>query len=171
VPDEATAFIITHNWSPFIVNYAALGDHDISALDGRAIDGPYIFHNFREHMDRVHIVADSDSLFLLGLTPRDEMAPPSRREWFSGLGQLEEWTKGLILSRTVHDPQIDAYRRAIYARPVCWHTGERTPRWATTERQIRRLVGEYVERNIEAPHADSRKLRRTWYALIRPFMQ
>ncbi len=167
VAGEDGAFVITHNWSPFVVNYAVLARHDTSALDGRALDGAYIFENFARRTGAIHVVQDSDSLFLLGMTPRDEMAPPEQPAWFAGDGRLAEWTKGLVLSRTVNDPGIDEHRRKIYAEVVRWHAHDFNERWDGAEASVRRLIREYVAQNIEAPGVDDKPARRLWYRLCR----
>jgi len=171
VPGRDEAFVVTHNWSPFAVNYGVLGAHDPSALDGRALDGDYIFENFPRYTDQLHVVTDSDSLFLLGMTPRSEMAPPDERAWFAGRGVLAEWTRGLILSRTVHDASIDAHRRELYRRLVHWHAGEAGPGSAETEREARRLVATYVASDVESPAAGVPAMHRLWNALVRPSLQ
>ncbi|HUC62610.1 MAG TPA: hypothetical protein VMF53_11705 [Alphaproteobacteria bacterium] len=173
VPGEDGAIIITHNWSPFVVNYGILGAHDTSALDGRALDGTYIFENFPKYTDSIEVVTDSDSLFLLGLTPRDEMIPPNDWRWWRSLPILGAWSRGYILNRTVFDPGIDRYRRAIYATPVRWHARDLNARWAATEELARRTIEEYVKKEVDLDDTDPSlrdTLRRRWLRAIRPMM-
>jgi hypothetical protein len=144
VPGYDGMLIITHNWAPFLVNYAALGTHDKNALDGRNLDGPYIFENFPKYTDAIHVVTDSDSLFLLGLTPRDEMRPEPRLFPWRGPGVLGEWARGYVLSRTVFDPRIDSYRRKIYRTPIRWHSHDYNEHWRPVEGEVDRLIREYV---------------------------
>ena len=170
VPGKEGAIIITHNWSPFMVNYSILGKHDTSALDGRALDGTYIFENFPQYTDSIEVIRDSDSIFLLGLTPRDEMVPPDERLPWCDRPILDEWVRGYVLSRTVHDKGIDEYRRRIYQTPVYWHATDINAVWGPTERKVRRLIREYVQRNLDAlPRGRSIRnvLRRRWLAKIR----
>lgn len=166
VPREEGVCIITHNWSPFVVNYAVLRDHDSSALDGRALDGDYIFQNFPQRTDSIHVVTDSDSLFLLGLTPKADMLPPEDALWWMQLAVFGEWTKGLILSRTAHDKAIDLYRQRIYQRYVRWHARDLNDRWQPVERKVKRLIESYVRRDIDSPEANCGAVQRRFNELI-----
>lgn len=153
IPGEDGLCIITHNWAPLLVNYEVLLHHDTSALDGRAIDGDYIFQNFPQQGARIHVVTDSDSLFLLGMTPKDEMIPPADRLWWRRWGELGEWTKGLILNRTVFDRAVDSYRRTLYRTYVRWHSRDINERWGDVERKVAFLIETYVSQDIESPGA------------------
>jgi len=152
VPDENGAIIITHNWAPFMTNYGALARHDVGALDGRALDGNYIFENFWSgNFDGIHVTYDSDELFLLGLTPRDEMVPPQDAPGWLNAPLVREWSRGLILNRTVYDPAIDVMRRKAYKIPVYWHSRDLNDRWQPTRETVKRLIGKYVSRDLEMP--------------------
>lgn len=166
VPREEGVCIITHNWSPFVVNYAVLTSHDASALDGRALDGDYIFQNFPQRTDAIHVVTDSDSLFLLGLTPKADMLPPRQALWWMQLGIFGEWTKGMILSRTAHDKAIDLYRQRIYQRYVRWHARDLNEKWQPVEDKVKRLIGSYVSSDIESAEANCGAMQRRFNALI-----
>lgn len=151
IPDENGLLLITHNWAPFVINYAILGHHDVRALDGRAIDGNYIFDNFPQHTKAIHVVDDSDSLFLLGLTPKGEMVPPQKSMWWIQLGKFGEWTKGLILNRTVHDSYMDAYRKRLYSTFIYWHTAELNENWQPVKQKVKLLVRKYIEYPMAPP--------------------
>ena len=173
VPGQDGVIIVTHNWAPFLVNYGILGSHNTSALDGRALDGNYIFENFPQYTDSIEVVRDSDTLFLLGLTPRDEMVPPNEppdwREW----PVVREWGRGYILNRTVFDPGVDIYRRAIYQSTVRWHARDYDGSWQAVERKVKRLIREYVAKDIDAldaPYTLRNAIRRRWLAAVRPAM-
>jgi hypothetical protein len=169
VPDEDGVIIITHNWTPFVMNFAKLRRHSVAALDGRAIDGDYIFENFSDEGigSRIHVVDDSDSLFLLGLTPRDEMVPPNDAPWWLSLRPVAGWSRGYILNRTVFDPGVDRLRRQIYGIPVRWHARDLTPRWADAEAQVKRLLERYVARDVDRDDERSGWVERRWRRLLR----
>jgi hypothetical protein len=174
VPGEDGLCIVTHNWSPFVVNYAALGSHDSSMLDGQAIDGEYIFRNFPAYTDAIHVVRDSDRLFLLGLTPRAEMAPSNERAWFTRLGGLGEAIKGLVLSGTVLDKGVDEYRRMLYTQYARWHAHDLNDSWMPVERDVRRIIDTYVVPSAGELGARqglrSIGLRSLWHGLVRPLI-
>ncbi len=147
---EPGCIIITHNWSPFMVNYAALHDHSVDSLDGRAIDGDYIYENFGDQADKgnIHVVADSDSIFLLGLTPKDEMVPPTESRWWKNLPVIGEWSRGYILNQTVFDDVIDPLRRRLYRKKVRWHAGDITSDWNGVENTAERCIAAYATRDL-----------------------
>ena len=168
-PAKDGVVIITHNWSPFMVNYGALGTHDTNALDGRALDGNYIFENFSSDTHSIHVVDDSDSLFLLGLTPHDEMRPPQDRKWWKNCSLTSEWTRGYILNRTVFDSAVDEPRRRIYRMPVRWHGHDINDSWKPVEAEVKRLIDEYVTHDLDLTRPSPR-YRRLTLLLLRPLM-
>lgn len=168
VPQENGVIIITHNWAPFMVNYGALARHDASSLDGRALDGNYIFDNFwAGKFDDIHVVQDSDELFLLGLTPREEMVPPNDAPSWVNRPILGQWSRGLILNQTVYDSQIDTMRRKAYQMPVYWHSSDLNPGWGVMRRQVDKLIDKYVSRDLrEQPLSFLNLPERSWHERI-----
>ena len=145
VPDENGVIIITHNWAPFMVDYGTLARHDVGALDGRALDGNYIFENFWSgDFEGIHICRDSDELFMFGLTSRTDMMPPEDAGWWLKMPFLSQRAKGRILNRTVYDPSIDAMRRKAYQITVYWHSREINDRWQQTIERVAELIDRYV---------------------------
>jgi hypothetical protein len=163
------AVIITHNWSPFLIDFAALEKHDASALDGRALDGNYVSDNFSSDGigDRIHVVDDSDSLFLLGLTPRGEMVPPADHFWWKSAPVVGSWTRGYILNQTVFDPGIDELRRRIYTVPVEWHARDRSPQLEQLKRFAVGVITQYVTRPCSSRDHFGR-IQSKWFEYIAP---
>lgn len=151
VQGEDGCCIVTHNWAPFMVNYAVLGGHDTSALDGRALDGDYIFENFPRYTNAIRVIADSDDIFLLGLTPRAEMMPPRDLIWWRNLPVVREWGMGAVLNRTVFDPGVDQYRRRLYRSWVRFHSYDINERWNPLEAEVKRLIDEYATEDLSDP--------------------
>jgi hypothetical protein len=167
VPGADGLCIVTHNWAPFVVNYAVLGAHDSRTLDGRAIDGEYIFRNFPKFTRAIHVVTDSDRLFLLGLTPRNEMVPPQDTAWFTRLGPFSSALKGLVLSGTVVDPAIDEYRKQLYRTYARWHVNDVDGRWQPVEQRVRSVLDKYVVTEVSALGFWQRCL---WRGVVRPLI-
>lgn len=163
IPGEDGIIIITHNWAPFLVDYGVLGAHDTSALDGRNLDGTYIFENFPKFTNSIKVVTDSDSLFLLGLTPAAEVVPANRKFPWRTTSRLGEWARGYVLSHTVFDPGIDQYRRSIYQRPVRWHSKDINVQWQPIEVLASRIIKKYAARDARLPLHDDPPLRKYWY--------
>ncbi len=149
-PGELGCIIITHNWAPFMINYAALHDHSVDSLDGRAIDGDYIYENFGDQgdNDKIHVVDDSDSIFLLGLTPKAEMVPPDDKCWWKDFPVLGPWSRGYILNQTVFDDAIDPLRRRLYRRKVRWHANDLSPVWDETEKISEHCISSYATHDL-----------------------
>jgi hypothetical protein len=166
--NDDDAVIVTHNWSPFLIDFAALKFHNVGALDGRALDGNYIFENFwtDELKHLIHVVDDSDSLFLLGLTPRADMVPPNDRCWWKDAPILGQWARGYILNRTVFDPGIDELRRIIYMRPVKWHATEPTAELQQLTCRAEEILQQYATRPLPITTA-SLALQRAMRSAIR----
>ncbi len=152
VPGERGVITITHNWNPLAIDYTKLSRHSTATLDGRALDGNYLFDNFADDglHTRVHIVDDSDSVFVIGLTPRDEMVPPLDRLWWRDWRSLREWSRGYILNRTVFDSAIDPLRRQTYRIQVRWHADELTPQWRVRAQEVDELIRRYVMHDLRS---------------------
>ncbi len=171
VPGEDGCIIITHNWSPFLVNYAILGHHDTTALDGRALDGNYIFENFPRYTNSIEVIQDSDSIFLLGLTPHDEMMPAVDRRWWRSAPVIGECTRGYILNQTIFDPGVDEYRRRTYRMPVRFHGRDFGPAWNPVERKVEGLLHEYAAVDLLGPGEKTlSRWHRLWFRVLRPLM-
>lgn len=172
VPRENGVIIITHNWAPFMVNYGAVAQHDVSTLDGRALDGNYIFENFWSgNFEGIHISRDSDELFMLGLTPRAEMVPPQDAPRWLKIPLVRDWCRGFILNRTVYDSSIDVMRRQAYGITVYWHSRDINGHWQSTIDRADRLIRKYVNHDLETSCFKLRgPMERYWHSRIRPFV-
>jgi hypothetical protein len=166
------AVIITHNWSPFLIDFTSLKKHDVGALDGRALDGNYIFENFSTDGigERIHVIDDSDSLFLLGLTPGGEMVPPSDQFWWKNAPIVGSWTRGYILNKTVFDPGIDELRRRIYTVPVQWHAHDPSAELRRLKRRAVGLITKYVAHPPSRGKGLIDRLRARWFEYVAPFV-
>jgi hypothetical protein len=174
VPGCTGALVVTHNWAPFLIDYTKLRSHDVSALDGRALDGNYVFENFADHElgKHIHVVQDSDILFMLGLTPRGEMVPPKDWAWWRNLPVLGEWSRGYIFNQTVFDPGIDDFRRRIYQIPVRWHANDVTENWRKAEDKVKRLLEKYATADLRVGHGiPLARLEKRWQRRIDPWMR
>lgn len=124
IPREEGVVIFTHNWAPFAINFATLEEHDTRSFDQWAIDGDYVYRNFKSGVlgKEIHVVNDSDSIILLGLTPRDEMVTRDVSYFWQRWPIVGQWSKGFILNKAVFSPYLDELRRGIYNIPVIWHS-------------------------------------------------
>jgi hypothetical protein len=151
VPGEDGVIIFTHNWAPFFIDFSFLSSHDDSTLESWAIDGDYVYRNFQhaEVGKEVHVVADSDSLFLLGLTPERDMVPKiSFANLWKSAPVVGKWSKGFILNQTAFDRHTDPLRRRIYNHRVRWHARDLSPAWHPVERVVDDVEREYLQRDF-----------------------
>ena len=56
------------SWAPLLLDYGAVGDHDTSTFDQWTLDGDYLFNN-SGNMKKIHVVQDSDEIFLASWGP------------------------------------------------------------------------------------------------------
>ena len=159
VAGEQGVVIHTHNWAPFMMNFAALDHHDSDALERWAIDGDYIYRNFTLAAldDHIHVVQDSDRIILIGLTPRREMVPPETSHPMKSLRVLGDWTKGYIINRVVHDRQTDPLRRTIYRRPVLWHAKDINENWQAVKARAHDIMAMYASVDLHPLKIFSRR--------------
>jgi hypothetical protein len=125
-------------------------------LDGRALDGNYSHENFKNSKvgDDLHIVTDSDSIFLLGMTPRNEMIPVNDGFWWKESKYFSEWSRGYILNQTIFDPHMDELKSAGYKVLVYWHAKNLSKSWDPVSRKVERLLDLYgsVDLNFKKSH-------------------
>ena len=68
VPGENGILVHSLNWQPMLLDYGAIADHDTSTFDRWTIDGDYLFNNAK-HLTKIHVVQDSDEMFVAGWGP------------------------------------------------------------------------------------------------------
>jgi hypothetical protein len=71
-------------------DYAALLEHDSSALDERGSDGDYTMLHFG-NCRRLYVIRDSDKFYSVGLDAASYNARPLWRQWLGGLGKGAEF--------------------------------------------------------------------------------
>lgn len=157
VPRENGVVIVTHNWAPILLDYGALPDHDTTTLDHWAIDGDYIFKNFGATSDFLHIAQDSDELFMLGMTPADEMVPDMTERWWKTYPLVAEAAKGCILNHAYYDVYLDPLRRQVYPTLVRWHSRDLSAAWQPVEQRAAKLVARHTQTDYRLALA-----RRRW---------
>lgn len=168
VSGEEGIIILTHNWAPIFIDFSRIEKYDDTTLENWAIDGDYINRNFGHARigEEVYVVSDSDSLFLLGLTPEDEMVPiPARTSWWWKHPTIGEWSRGFILNQTAFERYTDPLRRRIYGHRVRWHARDLSPAWADVEQTVDKLALEYLRRDLTSMAGVLASVRRADTAL------
>jgi len=150
VPGEDGTIIHTHNWAPFMIDFSSLPVHDTQPLQRWAIDGDYIHCNFGQAKlgEAIYVVDDSDEVILLGLTPRNEMVPPTKAGWLKSLPVLGEWTKGCLINQVVFDRYTDPLRIKIYSTSVKWHSRDVSSAWTGVEARAKQIMALYTQHDL-----------------------
>ena len=163
--------IVTHNWAPMLVDFGMLSAHDTVALDsGLAIDGDYIFRNFGSDAP-AEVITDSDVLFVLGMTPRNEMIPERPEYWWKRNPWVSAISKRCILNHTYFDRHIDPFRRKIYPTLVRWHIAEPSASWRPVEAKVSRILSKHLKLDYSQLFPFGRPLRfGFWYWFIYTFI-
>jgi hypothetical protein len=149
VPQEDGIVVFTHNWAPFVINFEGLPYHDATPFERWAIDGDYIYRNFKTaRQEEIYVVDDSDTIIILGLTPRADMVTPVPDYFWQRWPTLGSWSKGFILNRALFGHHIDALRQRIYCIPVRWHSRDLSGCWKATEARARCILDEFTQRDL-----------------------
>ncbi|MGA2129161.1 MAG: hypothetical protein ABSG76_23770, partial [Xanthobacteraceae bacterium] len=129
VPGEDGMLLHSLSWAPLLLDYGAVADHDTSTFDEWTLDGDYVFRNIKS-MDRVHVVQDSDELFIASWGPLAER-PVKRLQ----IPIFRKVLAGLFFRQSFQSEFFDALKRRIFFLPVRWHSKPINQKWAVTERR------------------------------------
>jgi hypothetical protein len=140
VPGEDGILLHSLSWAPLLLDYGAIGEHDTSTFDQWTLDGDYLFNNSK-NIDRMHVVQDSDELFIASWGPLTEKAVTKTRFPF------ERLMAGHFFKQSFHSGFFDPLKRKLFFLPVRWHSKPLNEKWATVEQ---RAMGE-LRRWVEPP--------------------
>lgn len=146
VPDEDGVVLHCLSWAPLLLDYSAVAHHDTSTLDHWTIDGDYLFRNLG-NSKRVHVVQDSDEMFLASWTPLDENASVFQPvEFFrTPFGRrLHHLLRGLQFRVSFYSTVFDNFKRNIFFLPVRWHGRPINAKWSIVEKQAMRSIRKAV---------------------------
>ena len=114
----------TTSWAMALVNFDALAEVQDKSLDVTTLDGVFILENFFKFNDsgRLHLVTDSDDMFLLPLTDESEMSfYPLRPLLLNQLPVLGRLIKLWNLQTFLAGPTFDPFRRWAITVPTFIH--------------------------------------------------
>ncbi len=138
VPGENGIVLHSLSWAPLLLDYGALPEHDTSTLDQWTLDGDYLYNNVR-FLTRIHVVQDSDELFLASWGPLAEGATKKARFPFDRL------LAGYFFRQNFLSGFYDPLKRRLFFLPVRWHANPLNEKWndveRRAERELRRFVG------------------------------
>jgi hypothetical protein len=137
VPGEDGIVLHSLSWAPLLLDYGAIGDHDTSTFDQWTLDGDYLYNN-TQSMNRVHVVQDSDELFLSSWGPLAEHAISKTRFPF------ERYLAGHFFKQSFYSGFFDPLKRKLFFLPVRWHSKPLNEKWNAVEQEAMRELLRWV---------------------------
>ena len=160
VPGEDGIVLHSLSWAPLLLDYNAIGSHDTSTFDQWTLDGDYLYNNIK-NIKHIHVVQDSDELFLASWGPLAERAVTKTRFPF------DKFLAGHFFKQSFYSGFFDPLKRKLFFLPVRWHSRPLNDKWCTVEEhamsELLRWVTPPDEVGTNGPTPDP--LRRTWAAI------
>ncbi|HUD88322.1 MAG TPA: hypothetical protein VMR17_17920 [Xanthobacteraceae bacterium] len=151
VPEEDGIVLHSLSWAPLLLDYGAIAEHDTSTLDQWTLDGDYLYNNAKD-IKQIHVVQDSDELFIASWGPLDERPVNKIRFPF------DKFIAGFFFKQSFYSGFFDPLKRTMFFLPVYWHSRPLNDRWDGVEAHAMNELLRWVEPPDEA-HAAS-ELRR-----------
>jgi hypothetical protein len=143
VPGEDGIVLHSLSWAPLLLDYSAIGEHDTSMLTQWTLDGDYLFNNSKT-ITRMHVVQDSDEIFLASWGPLAEHALAKTRFPFDKL------LAGHFFKQSFYSGFFDPLKRKLFFLTVRWHAKPLNDKWAPVEQQATRELHRVVTPRDEA---------------------
>ncbi|MFZ3359808.1 MAG: hypothetical protein WA177_13690 [Xanthobacteraceae bacterium] len=138
VPGEDGILLHSLSWAPLLLDYGAIGDHDTSTFDQWTLDGDYLYNN-TQGLNRVHVVQDSDELFLSSWGPLAEHEISKTRFPF------ERYLAGHFFKQSFYSGFFDPLKRKLFFLPVRWHSKPLNEKWNAVERAAMQELSRWVK--------------------------
>jgi hypothetical protein len=138
VPGENGILVHSLTWAPLLIDYGAIADHDTSTFARWTFDGDYLFNNSKL-LKRIHVVQDSDEMFLVSWGPMG--VPPIAKRYVPLIGKLAAKAQfGANYKSAFFDP----FKRRMLFLPVRWHSQPLNDKWPEIERRAMQELLRYV---------------------------
>ena len=128
VPGEDGIVLHSLSWAPLLLDYSAVGVHDTSTFDQWTLDGDYLFNN-SGNMKKIHVVQDSDEIFLASWGPLAER--PVKKTRFPFDNRLA----GHFFKQSFYSAFFDPLKRRLFFLPVRWHSKPLNANWTAVEQR------------------------------------
>jgi hypothetical protein len=138
VPGEDGIVLHSLSWAPLLLDYGAIGDHDTSTFDQWTLDGDYLFNNTKT-IKKIHVVQDSDELFLASWGPLAERPVTKTRFPF------DKRLAGHFFKQSFHSGFFDPLKRKLFFLPVRWHAKPLNQKWDEVEAHAMRELRHWVK--------------------------
>jgi len=138
VPGENGILLHSLSWAPVLIDYGAIERHDSSTLNQWTLDGDYLYNNL-EQIDRIHVVQDSDEMFLASWGPLADRPISKHRIPFVG-----KLAAKVQFGSSFRSAFFDPFKRRIFFLPVRWHAQPLNTHWQQIEDHAMRELLRYV---------------------------
>ena len=155
VPGEDGIVLHSLSWAPLLLDYGAVADHDTSTFDQWTLDGDYLFNNAKD-IKQIHVVQDSDELFIASWGPLGER--PVKKTRFP----FDRFLAGHFFKQSFHSGFFDPLKRKMFFLPVRWHAKPLNGRWPGVEAEAMRELRRWVEPPDEAHAAAELRRMSAW---------
>ena len=140
--------VVMHSvfWAPLYIAEGVLERVDRDLLRrGGTVDGRFLADSVDLDETRVHVVQDSDDLFLASFTEEEKYGYPTQPRWYKKQPPLSTLYKRVSLHITLRGPGGDALKRRLYPMTLLFHEGDAFPSWRRTlrhaEKQAAKAAG------------------------------
>ena len=146
VPGEEGIVLHSLSWAPLLLDYSAVGIHDTSTFDQWTLDGDYLFNN-SGNMKKIHVIQDSDEIFLASWGPLAER--PVKKTRFPFDNRLA----GHFFKQSFYSGFFDPLKRKLFFLPVRWHSRPLNANWTAVEQRADAELRRWVEPPNQAARA------------------
>jgi hypothetical protein len=154
VPGEDGIVLHCMSWAALALDYGALEEHDTSTLDTWTIDGDYL-HKNQKGIERIHIVTDSDEIFIASWTPSGDR-PGYRRIDIPLFRFVLKGIFGRQFAASYYGPDFDDFRRRLFWQVTRWHSQPVNENWYRVEACAASELGQFINNPRNAAAARSR---------------
>src|SRR5580698_6044031 len=154
VPKEDGIVLHSLSWAALLLDYSAIPEHDTSTFDQWTLDGDYL-HNNAKVLTKMHVVQDSDELFLASWGPLAEGATRKARFPF------DRYLAGYFFRQNFLSGFYDPLKRKLFFLPVRWHANPLNEKWDAVERNADLELRRFVEPPDEAAPYPGRSQNRS----------
>ncbi|MEM7406145.1 MAG: hypothetical protein AAF458_12675 [Pseudomonadota bacterium] len=139
VPQDGGVVVHSLSWAPLLIDYAAIGDHDISTLQNWTMDGDYIFKNFGipQHLE---VCRDSDEMMIMSWGPSHTFVRNPYADLLRKLPGTRRLYNAARVRMNVQAPEFDDLKRQCVLAPVRWHVSDIDEHWLRVEERAARIV-------------------------------
>jgi len=128
VPGEDGIVIFGITWNPLLIDYAAVVEHDLSAIDLRGLDGDYDMRTIGG-FKTIYAIQDSDEAYAASWSTREyQRQATSRRRHV-----LVELAKGAGFRASFLAPAFNWLHRTMFFVPIRLHTAPLNDKWNAVE--------------------------------------